>query len=81
MLGQVALRYKCWLACLPLLMELRVESNPPCEPAHIFLTALARCARWTGYYERRLVAFSLAGSFFTMAGMATAMQGTRAISR
>ena len=31
-------------------MTLRFDLNPPCEPAHILLTALARVARWTGVY-------------------------------
>ena len=62
-------------------MELRIESNPPCEPAHILVTALARCARRSGGYVRALVAFLLAGCFSIMAGMTSTMQGTRAISR
>ena len=31
-------------------MALRFDLNPPCEPAHILLIALARVARWTGVY-------------------------------
>ena len=61
-------------------MELRIESNPPCERAHILPTALVRCARWSGVYVRALVAFLLDGCFSIMAGMTSAMQGTRAIS-
>ena len=39
--------------------DLRFDLNPPCEPAHISLTALARVAPWTGVYALVLVALAL----------------------
>ena len=52
-------------------------TNPPIELPHTLLTALARVARWTGFYARGLDALARGGASTTIASMAF----DRAISR
>ena len=59
MLGTGALRRHAGSDVFHFDMELRVESSPPCEPAHILLTALARFAQRSGFYARSLDALAL----------------------
>ena len=52
-------------------IALRFGLNPPRERPHIFLTALARVARWAGVYSRRLVALARNGAFTILTGAAS----------
>ena len=52
---------------------LRACSNAPCEIPHIFLTALARFAQWTGFYYARVNALAHSGALTILTGMTTAM--------
>ena len=54
-------------------MKLRFGLNPPCEPAHIFLTALACSAQWTGIYTVCLDALLLSGCSTGMVIMCAAI--------
>ena len=54
-------------------MALRFSSNQPREHAHISLTALARSAQRTGFYERSLDALALGAALTILTGMTTAM--------
>ena len=56
-----------------LCMTLRFGLNPPCEPAHIFLTALACSAQWTGIYTVCLDALLLSGCSTGMVIMCAAI--------
>ena len=47
-------------------MKLRFGLNPPCEPAHILLTALACFTHWTGFYALGFDALLLSGCFTGM---------------
>ena len=59
-------------------IALRFGLNPPRERPHIFLTALARVARWAGVYSRRLVALARNGAFTILTGTAS-MYGDLAV--
>ena len=48
----------------------RARTNPPREYPHIFLTALARFARWAGVYECGRVALVRSGTLTILASMA-----------
>ena len=54
-------------------MALRFISNQPRELAHISLTALARSAQRTGFYERSFDALALGAALTILTGMTTAM--------
>ena len=47
-------------------MKMRFGLNPPCEPAHILLTALACFTHWTGFYALGFDALLLSGCFTGM---------------
>ena len=53
---------------------LRALSNAPCELPHIFLTALARSAQWTGVCASGLDALVRNGVVTIMTGMVAAMR-------
>ena len=54
-------------------MALRFGLNQMRESAHISLTALARSAQRTGFYERSLDALALGAALTILTGMTTAM--------
>ena len=52
---------------------LRVRTHAPCELLHVSLTALARSAQRTGFYERSFDALALGAALTILTGMTTAM--------
>ena len=54
-------------------MALRFDSNQLREIPHVSLTALARSAQRTGFYERSLDALALGAALTILTGMTTAM--------
>ena len=61
-------------------MKLRFGLNPPCEPAHFSLTALACSAQWTGIYTVSLDVLLLFGCSTGMVIMCAAIAISRACS-
>ena len=53
---------------------LRARTNAVCEASHIYLTAIARFAQWTGVYALCLDALARSGALTILTGMTTAMR-------